>query len=56
MTIDAYQYSSMPETVSEVSTQIVSNTSDEFSVEVVGNGDENFRFYFMNLLHHLTRK
>ncbi len=47
MPIDAYQYSSMPETVSEVSTQIVSNTSDEFSVEVVGNGDENFRFYFI---------
>jgi len=44
---DVYQYTSMPELVSEVSTQIVSNSSNEFSVEVVGNGDENFRFYFI---------
>lgn len=47
MPSNAYQYSSMPELIQGVSTQIISNSSNQFEVEVVGNGDENFRFYFV---------
>lgn len=43
----AYQYSSMPELIQGVSTQIISNSSNKFEVEVLGNGDDNFRFYFV---------
>jgi peptidoglycan hydrolase-like protein with peptidoglycan-binding domain len=47
MPSNAYQYSSMPELIQGVSTQIISNSSNQFEVEVLGNGDENFRFYFV---------
>ena len=40
-------YPSPPSLTSGVSTQIYSNTSSTFSVEVNGNGDKNFKFYFI---------
>ena len=38
---------SPPSLASGVSTQISSNTSSTFTVEVNGNGDKNFKFYFI---------
>ena len=40
-------YPSPPSLVSGVTTQISSNTSTTFTIEVNGNGDENFKFYFI---------
>ena len=40
-------YLSPPSLASGVTTQISSNTSSTFTIEVNGNGDENFKFYFI---------
>jgi len=40
-------YPSPPSLASGVTTQISSNTSTTFTIEVNGNGDENFKFYFI---------
>ena len=40
-------YQSPPSLASGVTTQISSNTSTTFTIEVNGNGDENFKFYFI---------
>ena len=40
-------YPSTPSLASSVSTQITSDSSTTFTVDVVGNGDENFKFYFI---------
>ena len=40
-------YSSPPSLTSGVTTQITSNTSSTFTIEVNGNGDDKFKFYFI---------
>ena len=40
-------YSSPPSLASDVTTQIASNTSSTFTIEVNGNGDDKFKFYFI---------
>ncbi len=40
-------YPSPPSLAAGVTTQIFNNTSSVFSVKVDGNGDENFKFYFI---------
>ena len=40
-------YPSQPSLAANVTTQITTNTSTTFTVEVNGNGDENFKFYFI---------
>ncbi len=40
-------YPSSPILATSASTQISSDSSTTFTVEVVGNGDENFKFYFI---------
>jgi len=40
-------YSSPPSLTSDVTTQITSNTSSTFTIEVNGNGDDKFKFYFI---------
>ena len=40
-------YSSPPSLTSGVTTQITSNTSSTFTIEVNGNGDDKFKFYFV---------
>ncbi len=40
-------YPSPPSLTSGASTQISINTSSSFTIEVNGNGDENFKFYFI---------
>ena len=45
---ESYQlYPSPPLLATGASTQISSDSSTTFTVEVVGNGDENFKFYFI---------
>ena len=40
-------YPSTPSVTSGATTQITSNTSTTFTIQVNGNGDENFKFYFI---------
>ncbi len=40
-------YPSTPSITSNATTQITSNTSTTFTIQVNGNGDENFKFYFI---------
>ena len=41
-------YPSTPSVASGATTQITSNTSTTFTIQVNGNGDENFKFYFID--------